>query len=72
MLAAQTYQVPPAVMTALCMAEGGRVGQEVGPNSQRHLRPWPHAGQLTLDPELAQVWHVDHRQPEGPFAMTAA
>lgn len=32
LIAAQTYQVPPGILLGIMQVEGGRVGQEVGPN----------------------------------------
>lgn len=57
MLAAQTYEVPPAVMLGILQVEGGRVGQEVrNKNGTSDLGPM-QINTLWM-PELAQKWGV--------------
>jgi len=59
LLAAQTYQVPPAVMIGIMHVEGGRVGQEVGPNINGTYDLGPMQVNTRWIPELAEAWHVD-------------
>jgi hypothetical protein len=60
MMAAQTYNVPPAVMVGIMQVEGGRVGQEVANTNGTH-----DLGPMQINtiwmPELAQHWGVDAR-----------
>lgn len=57
MLAAQTYQVPPAVMIGIYHVEGGRVGQEVrNTNGSYDLGPM-QINTLWM-PMLAEHWGV--------------
>ena len=58
MLAAQTYEVPPAVLVGIMQAEGGTVGQEVGnKNGTYDLGPM-QINTLWL-PELSKKWGVN-------------
>jgi hypothetical protein len=60
MIAAQTYQVPPAVMIGIMHVEGGRVGQQVlNTNGSYDLGPM-QVNTIWL-PELAKLWNVDRR-----------
>lgn len=59
MLAAQTYQVPPAVMIAIMHVEGGRVGQQVGPNANKTYDLGPMQVNTRWLPELARAWNID-------------
>lgn len=59
MLAAQTYQVPPAVMVGIMHVEGGRVGQQVGPNSNGTYDLGPMQVNTSWVPTLARAWRVD-------------
>jgi hypothetical protein len=61
LMAAQTYQVPPAVMIGIMHVEGGRVGQEVGPNFNGTYDLGPMQVNSRWIPELARTWSVDHR-----------
>jgi len=61
MLASHTYQVPPAVMIGIMHVEGGRVGQEAGPNVNRTFDLGPMQVNTHWLPELASAWHVDRR-----------
>ena len=55
--AANTYQVPPAVMIGIMQVEGGRVGQAVrNDNGSYDLGPM-QVNTLWV-PQLANVWHV--------------
>jgi len=58
MLAAQTYQVPPAVMIGIMHVEGGRVGQQVGPNVNGTYDLGPMQVNTLWVPELAKAWNV--------------
>lgn len=58
LLAAKTYQVPPAVMIGIMHVEGGRVGQQVlNTNGSYDLGPM-QVNTIWL-PELAKLWNVD-------------
>ena len=61
LLAANTYQVPPAVMIGIMHVEAGHVGQEVGPNSNGTFDLGPMQVNSRWIPTLAQYWHVDQR-----------
>lgn len=56
-IAAQTYEVPPAVMLGILSVEGGRVGQEV-----RNTNGSADLGPMQINtiwmPELAKHWNV--------------
>lgn len=58
MLAAETYNVPPAVMVGIMNVEGGRVGQEV-----RNQNGTYDLGPMQINtiwmPELARYWGVE-------------
>ena len=58
-LAAQTYQVPPAVLVGIMHVEGGRVGQEVGPNINGTYDLGPMQVNTLWLPQLARSWRVD-------------
>ncbi len=59
MLASHTYQVPPAVMIGIMHVEGGRVGQQVGPNSNGTYDLGPMQVNTRWLPQLARAWKVD-------------
>ncbi len=61
LLAAQTYQVPPAVMIGIMHVEGGRVGQAVGPNINGTYDLGPMQVNTRWMPELARAWSVDQK-----------
>lgn len=61
LLAANTYQVPPAVMIGIMHVEGGHVGQQVGPNSNGTYDLGPMQVNTRWIPELARAWNVDNR-----------
>lgn len=61
MVAAQTYQVPPAVMIGIMHVEGGRVGQAVGPNVNGTYDLGPMQVNTRWIPELARAWKVDNK-----------
>ena len=59
MLAAQTYSVPPAVLLGIYQVEGGKVGQEVGPNENGSYDLGPMQINTIWLPELASRWGVN-------------
>ncbi len=61
MLASQIYSVPPAVMIGIMHVEGGRVGQQVGPNRNGTYDLGPMQVNTRWVPELARFWQVDQR-----------
>ncbi len=61
-LAAQTYQVPPAVLIGILQVEGGRAGQEVGPNTNGTYDLGPMQINTLWIPELAEKWRVSEPQ----------
>ncbi|NCC22041.1 MAG: transglycosylase [Alphaproteobacteria bacterium] len=58
MLAAQTYEVPPAVLIGIYQIEGGRIGQEVGPNDNGSYDLGPMQINTIWLPDLARRWGV--------------
>lgn len=58
MLAAQTYSVPPAVLLGIYQVEGGKIGQESGPNNNGSYDLGPMQINTLWVPELAQRWNV--------------
>ena len=58
MLASQTYSVPPAVLLGIYQVEGGKVGQEVGPNDNGSFDLGPMQINTLWLPELAKYWGV--------------
>ena len=59
MLAAHTYQVPPAVMIGIMHVEGGRVGQQAGPNGNGTYDLGPMQVNTRWIPGLARYWGLD-------------
>lgn len=59
LLAAQTYQVPPAVLIGIMHVEGGRVGQQVGPNVNGTYDLGPMQINSLWVPTLARAWQTD-------------
>lgn len=58
LLAAQTYNVPPAALIGIMHVEGGHVGQQVlNTNGTYDLGPM-QVNTIWL-PQLAKLWHVD-------------
>ncbi|MBI1301410.1 MAG: transglycosylase SLT domain-containing protein [Alphaproteobacteria bacterium] len=57
MLAAQTYDVPPALLAGIYKAEGGKVGQEVS-NTNGSFDLGPMQINTIWLPELADEWGV--------------
>ncbi len=58
-MAANTYQVPPAVMIGIMQVEGGHIGQAVGPNFNGTYDLGPMQVNTRWMPQLAQLWHVN-------------
>lgn len=58
LMAAQTYNVPPAVMLGIMRVEGGRIGQAVGPNQNGSYDLGPMQINTMWMPQLAQYWKV--------------
>ncbi len=58
-LAANTYNVPPAVMIGIMHVEGGRVGQEVGPNRNGTYDLGPMQVNTRWLPMLQKAWNVN-------------
>jgi len=60
LMAANTYQLPPAVMIGIMDVEGGKVGQQsLNLNGTYDLGPM-QVNTIWL-PKLAQLWHVNQR-----------
>jgi hypothetical protein len=59
LMAANTYQVPAAVMIGIMHVEGGHVGQAAGPNVNGTYDLGPMQVNSRWMPQLAQLWHVD-------------
>ena len=59
-LASQQYHVPPAVMIGILQVEGGKVGQEVGPNVNGTYDLGPMQINTLWLEELSQKWKVSH------------
>lgn len=60
LVAAQTYNVPPAVMVGIMRVEGGRAGQAVGPNTNGTYDLGPMQINTMWLPQLARHWNVSH------------
>ena len=58
LMAAQTYNVPHAVMLGIMHVEGGRVGQAVGPNENGSYDLGPMQINTLWVPKLAKYWKV--------------
>ena len=58
LMAANTYHVPPAVMIGIMHVEGGRVGQEAGPNFNGTFDLGPMQVNTHWLPQLQRIWHV--------------
>jgi len=58
MLAAQTYQVPPAVLVGIHQVEGGKAGQAVGPNDNGSYDLGPMQINTIWIPLLSEKWGV--------------
>ncbi len=60
-LAAQTYNVPPAVLIGIHQVEGGKVGQSVGPNVNGTYDLGPMQINTIWVPQLAAYWGVSQQ-----------
>ncbi len=60
LLAAQTYNIPPAVMIGILSVEGGTVGQAVRNSNGTHDLGPMQINTLWV-PQLASYWGVDQR-----------
>jgi hypothetical protein len=59
LMASNTYQVPAAAMIGIMHVEGGRVGQEAGPNVNGTYDLGPMQVNTHWLPQLSQLWHVN-------------
>ena len=62
LLSAQYYNVPPAVLIGIMHVEGGRVGQQVGPNKNNTYDLGPMQVNTHWIPQLAKTWNIDMSQ----------
>lgn len=60
LVAAQAYAIPPAVLLGIYQVEGGKVGQQVGPNTNGSYDLGPMQINTIWIPELAAEWGVSH------------
>jgi len=60
-LAAQTYNLPPAVLLGIYQVEAGKVGQAVGPNNNGTYDLGPMQINTVWLPELATQWGVSKK-----------
>lgn len=60
MMAAQTHNVPPALLIGIYKAEGGKAGQEVS-NTNGSYDLGPMQINTIWMPELAQIWGVSKK-----------
>jgi len=60
MLAAQNYNVPPAVMLGIMHVEGGRVGQAAGPNENGTYDLGPMQINTMWVKDLSSYWRVNY------------
>lgn len=60
MVAAQTYSLPPAVLVGILHVEGGKVGQQVGPNRNGSYDLGPMQINTLWVPVLAREWGVSN------------
>jgi soluble lytic murein transglycosylase-like protein len=58
LMAAQTYNVPPAVMLGIMHVEGGQIGQAAGPNDNGTYDLGPMQINTMWVPKLAQYWNI--------------
>ncbi|MDD3028807.1 MAG: lytic transglycosylase domain-containing protein [Alphaproteobacteria bacterium] len=61
LLAASTYQVPEAIVIGIMNVEGGRIGQEVGPNKNGTYDLGPMQVNTRWLPELQKAWKVSEK-----------
>jgi soluble lytic murein transglycosylase-like protein len=62
MVAASSYQVPPAVLFGIYDVEGGKVGQAVGPNKNGTYDLGPMQINTLWVPVLAKHWDITEPQ----------
>ncbi len=62
MIAAQSYQVPPAVLYGIYQVEGGKVGQMVGPNKNGTYDLGPMQINTLWVPVLAKHWKISEQR----------
>ena len=62
LLAAETYNVPPAVLVGIHKVEGGKVGQAVGPNKNGSFDLGPMQINTIWIPELSDMWGVGKKE----------
>ena len=60
MMAAQNYNVPPAVMLGIMHVEGGKVGQAVGPNTNGTYDLGPMQVNTMWAKTLSGYWKVNY------------
>ena len=58
-MAAQTYQVPPAVLMGIMEVEGGKVGQQVKNTNKTHDLGPMQINSIWI-PELARHWNISY------------
>ena len=58
LIAAQTYSIPPAVLVGIYQVEGGKIGQQVGPNENGSYDLGPMQINTVWVPQLAEEWGV--------------
>ncbi len=61
LVAAQTYNVPPAVLKGIYYVEGGKVGMQTGPNVNGTYDLGPMQVNTVWLPQLMREWRVDRR-----------
>ncbi|OFW82637.1 MAG: transglycosylase [Alphaproteobacteria bacterium GWF2_58_20] len=61
LVAAQTYNVPPAVLMGIHYVEGGKVGMQTGPNVNGTYDLGPMQVNTIWLPKLMREWRVDRR-----------
>jgi len=59
LMAANTYNVPPAIMIGIMHVEGGHIGQAQGPNVNGTYDLGPMQVNTRWVPELAKMWRVN-------------
>lgn len=57
-MAAESYAIPPEVLMGIQLVEGGKVGQQVGPNKNGTYDLGPMQINTLWVPELAKHWRV--------------
>jgi soluble lytic murein transglycosylase-like protein len=62
MIAAQSYEVPPAVLYGIQKVEGGKVGQQVGPNKNGTYDLGPMQINTLWVPVLSKHWGISEAE----------